>query len=52
MVLPEALRLPHVREQFVRVMAAGNSDAKPSDIDWDRVMELWDIEPWETEVAW
>jgi len=33
-------------------MAAGNSDAKPSDIDWDRVMELWDIEPWETEVAW
>ena len=47
--LPDALRLPHVREQFARVMQAGNADAKPEEIDWDRVIALWDIAPKDTE---
>ena len=46
--LPHALRLPHVREQFVRVMAAGGADANPDEINWDRVISLWDIEPEDT----
>ena len=45
MALPDALRLPHVREQFTRVMEAGKADAKPDEINWDRVIELWNIKP-------
>ncbi len=41
----EALALPHVREQFAAVMKAGNADVKPDEIDWDRVIELWNIAP-------
>lgn len=48
--LPDALRLPHVRAQFVRVIAAGRADAQPGEIDWERVIELWDIEPKTTGV--
>ena len=40
-----ALRLPHVQKQFAAVMAAAKADAKPDEIDWDRVIELWDLVP-------
>lgn len=39
----EALNLPHVRERFAALMRAGDADADPDEIDWERVVELWDI---------
>lgn len=46
--LPEALRLEHVQRQFESVMRAGNAEALPDEIDWDRVIELWDASPRES----
>lgn len=43
--LPESLRLPHVQEQFGALMRAGNSEASPDEIDWERVVEVWSVEP-------
>ena len=43
--LPEALRLEHVQEQFAAMMRAANAEAIPDDINWERVIELWSIEP-------
>ncbi len=48
----EALTLPHVREQFAAMMTAGNADADPDEIDWDRVIELWDIAPKAKGMLW
>lgn len=39
----EALRLPHVQEQIGRLLKAGMSDATLGDIDFERVIEVWDI---------
>lgn len=43
--LPDGLRLPHVQEQFAKMMVAGGSDARPDEIDWERVIAVWDIAP-------
>ncbi len=40
----ESLRLVHIQECLARVMRAGKSDAHPGEIDWERVIELWDID--------
>ncbi len=48
----EALRLPHAQEQFAVVMRAGNADASPDEIDWDRVISLWDIAPQANGMLW
>ena len=42
-----ALRLPHLQKHFAAVMIAGKADAKADEIDWERVIELWDIVPQE-----
>jgi hypothetical protein len=42
---PEALRLPHIQQQFASVMRAGLSDANPDDVDWERVIALWNVAP-------
>lgn len=44
-----ALRLPHVQQQFAATMAAGHSDATFAEIDWERVIEVWDIAPARTD---
>ena len=41
----ESLLLPHVREQFAATMKAGMADAMPDEIDWERVIAIWDIAP-------
>lgn len=41
----EALALPHIQEQFGRLMRVGKADAQPDEIDWERVAQLWDLEP-------
>jgi hypothetical protein len=38
-----ALRLPHVRDQFAAVLAAGLADARPDELDWDRIIANWDL---------
>ena len=50
--LPEGLRLPHVQEQFARLMDVGKSDARPEDIDWERVIAVWDVASHATETLW
>lgn len=41
----QAFSLPHVQEQFAAVMKAGHADARPDEINWERVIELWDLQP-------
>lgn len=47
--LPDALRHEHVQAQFANVMKAGNADADPAEINWDRVIEIWNIQPAPTD---
>jgi hypothetical protein len=37
------LLAPHVQQQFARVMKAGNADATPEEINWQRVVENWNL---------
>jgi hypothetical protein len=32
-----------VQAQFARVMQAGNADARPDEINWGRVVDLWEM---------
>jgi len=34
---------PRVQKQFAGLMQAGNADAKPEEINWQRVVENWDL---------
>lgn len=40
---PEGLRLPHIQEQFSRVLQVGMSEANLEDIDWDEVIANWGL---------
>lgn len=40
---PKALLLPHVQQQFARIMATGRADATPAEIDWKHVVEHWHL---------
>jgi hypothetical protein len=40
---PQMLLAPHVQAQFARVMQAGGSDARPQQIDWERVVRDWTL---------
>ncbi len=46
----EALRLPHVQEQFGAVLRVGLSDLTLEEIDWERVIELWVLKPHDTGI--
>ena len=39
----EALRLPHIQGMFQNLLLAGKSDLKASEINWERIIELWDL---------
>jgi hypothetical protein len=39
----EIVALPHVQAIFAQILAAGNSDAKPDEIDWLEVAANWDL---------
>lgn len=39
----EMLLAPHVQQQFARLLEAGKADALPSEINWQRVYENWDL---------
>ncbi len=40
---PEGLRLPHIQEQFRRVLEVGMSELIFDEIDWDEVIANWDL---------
>lgn len=40
---PSSLRVPHIQQQFAKIMASGNADAKPPEINWEHVIEHWDL---------
>lgn len=40
---PEDLRVPAVQEQFAKVVLSGHSDAKPDEINWEKVIAGWDL---------
>src|ERR1035438_1859748 len=40
---PEGLRLPHIQEQFARVLAVGGSELTMDQINWDEVIAKWNL---------
>lgn len=40
---PECLRLPHIQQRFGALMTAGNAECNVDAIDWNRVIEVWDL---------
>ena len=40
---PKILLYPHIQKQFAGIMQTGLADAKPDEIDWDRIVENWDL---------
>lgn len=40
---PNVLLLPHIQEQFADLMRVGFADAEPDEIDWERIVENWDL---------
>jgi hypothetical protein len=39
----EAMLLPHIQEQFAAVLRVGQADAQAYEVDWQRVVENWDL---------
>jgi len=40
---PKVLLYPHIQKQFAEIMKVGLADAKPDEIDWNRIVENWDL---------
>ena len=40
---PKSLAFPHIQEQFAGIMRSRCSDALPDEIDWDVIIENWDL---------
>lgn len=40
---PESLAHPHIQEQFAGIMRVGLADALPDEIDWNLIIENWDL---------
>ena len=40
---PKALVHPHIQEQFAGIMRVGMADAMPDEIDWNLIIENWDL---------
>ncbi|MFB0523950.1 MAG: hypothetical protein ACETVZ_00290 [Phycisphaerae bacterium] len=40
---PKILLYPHIQKQFAEIMRSGFADAKPDEIDWERIIENWDL---------
>ena len=40
---PESLRFTHIQKQFAEIMRVGFADAKPDEIDWQLIVENWDL---------
>ena len=40
---PRCLAFPHIQEQFAGILKSANSDAKPDEINWEIIIENWDL---------
>jgi hypothetical protein len=40
---PQGLRLAHIQRQFARILEIGCSELRAEQIDWDKVIEKWQI---------
>ena len=40
---PQVLLLPYIQEQFAGIMRIGSADAKPDEIDWQRIVDNWEL---------
>jgi hypothetical protein len=40
---PKALVHPHIQEQFAGIMKVGMADAVPDEINWNLIIENWDL---------
>jgi len=40
---PKILLYPHIQKQFAEIMRFGSADAKPDEIDWNRIVDNWDL---------
>lgn len=40
---PEILLIPHIQKLFADIMKAGFADARPDEIDWQRIVDNWDL---------
>lgn len=40
---PKILRYPHIQKQFTEIMRVGFADAKPDEINWNLIIENWDL---------
>lgn len=40
---PKVLLIPHIQKQFAEIMLAGFADAQPDEIDWNRIVDNWEL---------
>ena len=40
---PKSLLYPHIQEQFTAIMRTAPADAKPDEINWEAIVENWDL---------
>lgn len=40
---PKSLLLPHIQEQFTTIMRVGLAEAQPDEINWELIVENWDL---------
>lgn len=40
---PKVLLFPHIQEQFTGLMRVGLADAQPDEINWELIVENWDL---------
>lgn len=40
---PKELRHPWIQEQYGKIMKVANSDARPQEINWEKVIADWDL---------
>jgi len=40
---PKGLALPHIQEQFAGLMKMANSDARADEINWQRIIDNWEL---------
>ena len=40
---PKVLLHPHIQEQFAEIMRVGLADAAPAEIDWNRIIDNWNL---------
>ncbi len=40
---PKILACPHIQKQFTEIMQVGLAEAQPNEINWDLIIENWDL---------